>query len=273
MSQLPSSSGGRSFWPLLAIGAVAAGGYWLYDHYRRRRNRAALDRLLARDPKLEYTVIPFGLRSDELAWWCRGLPDGDRNNGVRYAVQGAMRADLGPGLPEEFDVVAFEWWWEEERSDRSRDRTGFRRPGFHTTQRRHAERRTPAAIIRLPVTVDSRVMIEPASVLGRLGVTRAGHQFESAEFNRLFRIEALNHDLALALIDANVQQLMVEHFPGRTVELFGDLLLVAGTPTHRDESLPGVIGMLPALRQDAHRVLRAVPAAYWRAVGAITGGR
>lgn len=260
-------------WVMLIV-FVGLAGYSGYRWLVKRKQRADLDRLLARDPSLTYTVIPCGMRSDQLAWWCKGLPDGDRNNGVRYAVEGPMRVDLGPGMPDEMTITAFEWWWEVESRERSRNRTtGFHVGSFHSPGRTYSERRIPAGLVQLPVTVDSRVMVQPESALGRVGVTRGGHQYESAEFNRRFRVEAMNEDLALSLIDANFQQLMVEHFPGFTVELFGQFLLVTGTPTHRDESLAGVIGLLPALRQDAHRILRAIPPAYWRAIGATRGPR
>ncbi len=275
------------FWPLLGVGVVVAAAVALYNHHRRRRQQAALDRLLQRDPRLSHTVIPCGLRPDELAWWCQGLPAGDRNTGTRYAVEGPMRVELGGELPDELTVSAFEWWWEEERRDQDHrrrrrmrslglpTRSGFVLGGSGTTMggRRYVERTTPAAVVQLPITVDTRVIIRPESLFGRAGITRGGHQFESAEFNRRFRVEAMEQHLALALIDANFQQLMVENFPDQTVEVFGSLLLVAGTPTHRDDSLTGVIGLLPALRQDAHRILRAVPPAYWRAVGALGRGR
>lgn len=264
LSPLAQLVGDSTFWPLLGLGALVAIGVGLWNRHQRRKKRADLDRLLARDPRLEYTVLPCGLRNDEIGWWCRALETGDRNNGVRYAVQGELQTDLGPGLPSELTVAAFEWWWEEEYKDRSQNRLG--------TRTRYRKRRTTAALVKLPITVDNRVMIEPESVLGRVGITRGGHQFESAEFNRRFRVEAMEQSLALALVDANFQQLMVEHFPDRTVELFGSLLVVEGTPSHRDESLTGVIGELPAVRQDAHRILRAVPAAYWRAVGAVERG-
>lgn len=265
----PSSGSGLWLW-VLAAGVVATGGYRLYRWLLARRKREDLDKLLARDPTLEYTVLPFGMRADQLGWWCKGLPDGDRNSGLRYAVEGPMRADLGPAMPESYPVAAFQWWWEVQRRDRTDDvRTGFRRPGFGSGSYSYSERRVPAALIQLPVHVHSRVMIEPESALGRVGLVRMGHQFESAEFNRRFRVEALEPELALALIDANFQQLLVENFPSFTIEIFGELLLVAGTPDHRDESLTGVIGLLPALRQDAHRILRAIPAAYWRAVGVV----
>lgn len=274
------------FWPLLGVGVLVAAGAALYGRYRRRQQKAALDRLLDRDPRLSSTVIPCGLRNDELAWWCQGLPAGDRNNGVRYAVEGPMGVDLDGELPDELTVAAFEWWWEEERRDHDRrrrglgafgprTRSGLTLGGSGTTMggRRYVERTTPAAVVQLPVTVDHRVIIRPESMFGRAGITRGGHQFESAEFNRRFRVEAMEQHLALALIDANFQQLMVENFPDQSVEVFGSLLLVAGSPTHRDDSLTGIIGLLPALRQDAHRILRAVPPAYWRAVGALGRGR
>jgi hypothetical protein len=279
---LAQSVGNGGFWPFLIVGLVVFAAVALYDRHRRHKKQADLDRLLERDPRLSATVIPCGLRNDELAWWCQGLPAGDRNNGVRYAVEGPMRVEL-PGLPEELTVAAFQWWWEEERRDRTRNNrsgtfgsgngSGMMLGGSGTTGRRYVERTTPAAVVHLPVTIDNRVIIRPESLFGRAGITRAGHQFESAEFNRRFRVEAMEQGLALALIDANFQQLMVENFPDRTVEVFGSLLLVAGTPTHRDDSLTGMIGLLPALRQDAHRILRAVPPAYWRAVGAVNRGR
>ncbi|TVR36379.1 MAG: hypothetical protein EA388_04050 [Nitriliruptor sp.] len=283
---LAQSAGNGAFWSLLVIGLILVGAGAIYDRHRRQKKQADLDRLLDRDPRLDHTVIPCGLRNDELAWWCQGLPAGDRNNGVRYAVEGPMRVDLGPGMPDELNVAAFQWWWEEERRDNNRRNRGIGGFGPRTSsgmslggssstmgRRRYVEQKTPAAVVKLPVTVDNRVIIRPESLFGRAGITRGGHQFESAEFNRRFRVEAMEQHLALALIDANFQQLMVENFPDQTVEIFGSLLLVAGTPTHRDDSLTGTIGLLPAARQDAHRILRAVPPAYWRAVGALNRGR
>lgn len=243
---------------LLAIG-LAIGGTALYRYLRLRRKREDLSKLVARDPRLERTVIPCGLRPDQLAWWCRGLPKGDRRYGLDFGVEGPLRTDLGVGFPEETNVAAFRWWWEVKSRNRNRN-------GRTTTS--YSKRYLPTALVRLPVTLDQRVLIGPESVLGRVGLTRGGQQLESSEFNRSFRVEARDEELSLYLLDAGFQQLLVEDFKGRTIELFGELLLVAGEPDHRDASLTGVIGELPAMRQDAHRILHAIPAAFWRRVGA-----
>jgi hypothetical protein len=259
--------GGAPLWALLVIGVGLVGGSALYRYARQRRKREDLQRLLHRDPRLQRTVIPCGLRPDQLAWWCRGLPDGERNNGLEYGVEGQMVVDLGAGLPRETTVAAFQWWYEEEQRAARNQRTGLRSMGagpHGQGPRRYTKRFLPAALVKLPVQMDRRVMIRPESALGRVGLTRGGQQFESSEFNRRFRVESNDDQLSLTLLDARFQQLLVEEFPGRTIELFGELLLVAGKPTHRDDSLTGVIGELPAMRQDAHRILQAIPPAYWR---------
>lgn len=249
---------GLPFGVLLALGVLAAGGYGTYHTVRRRRKRDDLERLIARDPRLRRTVIPAGLRPDQLAWWCRGLPAGDRRQGLEYGVEGPMVSGLDDPLPAEVDVAAFRWWWEERQRSRNR-RTGM-------TSTRYSKRTLPAAVIKLPFHVDRRVLIRPESVLGRVGITRGGRQLESSEFNRRFRVEAMDERLPLHLLDANLQQLLVERFQGRTIEIFGELLLVAGSPDHRDETLTGVVGELPAMREDALRILREIPPAFWRTV-------
>lgn len=259
--------GGAPLWALLFIGVGLVGGSALYRYARQRRKREDLQRLLQRDPRLQRTVIPCGLRPDQLAWWCRGLPDGERNNGVEYGVEGQMVVDLGAGLPRETTVAAFQWWYEEEQRATRNQRTGLSSMGVGPRgqgPRRYTKRFLPAALVKLPVQMDRRVMIRPESAFGRVGLTRGGRQFESSEFNRRFRVESNDDQLSLTLLDARFQQLLVEEFPGRTIELFGELLLVAGKPSHRDESLTGVVGELPAMRQDAHRILQAIPPAYWR---------
>ena len=255
---------------LLAIGLLVAGGAAAYRYLRRRRNKEDLERLIARDPRLKRTVIPCGLRPDQISWWCRGLPDGDRNYGVEYGVEGSQTIDLGAGLPRETTIAAFRWWYEvEQRSHRNRRRglggmvMGASNRRLHTS---YSKRYMPAALVQLPVHVDHRILIGPESVLGRVGLTRGGQQLESSEFNRRFRVDAREEELALNLLDAGFQQLLVERFQGRTIEIFGELLLVGGQPSHRDESLSGVIGELPAMRQDAHRILHAIPPAFWRRI-------
>lgn len=244
---------------LIALGVLVFAGYSLYEFLRRRRKREDLEKLVARDPRLSRTVIPCGLRPDQLAWWCRALETGDRNYGAEYGVEGPLQVDLGEGQPDELTVAAFRWWWEVESRNRNR-KTG-------TVSRSYSKRYLPAALVKLPLYLDRRVLIRPESALGRVGITRGGRQVESSEFNRRFRVESSDDQLVLFLLDANFQQLLVERFEGRTIELFGELLLVGGSPSHRDDTLTGVIGELPAMRQDAHRILRDIPAAFWRQVG------
>ncbi len=253
------STDGGGFVLFLVVAGVLLGVGGALQYLHRRRLREALDRLVHRDPRLQRTVIPCGLRPDELAWWCRGLPDGDRNNGTEHGVEGPMQVELATELPDEVTVAAFRWWWEERR--RRRNQQGMRRTTYVT-------RRMPAALIKLPVHVPHRVLITPESTLGRAGLTRGGHQLESSEFNRRFRVEARQDDVAVYLLDAGLQQLLLEAYQGRTIEIFGELMLLGGRPDHHDESLGRVIGELPAMRQDAHRLLQAIPAAYWRHVQA-----
>jgi hypothetical protein len=124
------------------------------------------------------------------------------------------------------------------------------------------------ALVRLPTPVQQHVLLRPETVLGRVGLGRGGHQLESSEFNRRFRVECGDRTLTLHLLDARMQELLAVHYPGRSVEFRGDLLALVGRPTHRDTSLEGTIGELPAVRQDAARLLAAVPPSFWRAVGA-----
>jgi hypothetical protein len=259
--------GDGPLWVFLIVGVALVGGSALFRYARQRRKNEDLQRLLERDPRLQRTVIPCGLRPDQLAWWCRGLPDGERNVGLEYGVEGRLVVDLGAGLPRETTVAAFRWWYEEEQRATRNQRTGLRGMGVGPRGQgpvRYSKRHLPAALVKLPVAMDRRVMVRPESAFGRAGLTRGGQQFESSEFNRRFRVESNDEQLSLTLLDARFQQLLVEEFPGRTIELFGELLLVAGKPSHRDESLTGVVGELPAMRQDAHRILQAIPPAFWR---------
>lgn len=120
--------------------------------------------------------------------------------------------------------------------------------------------------MRLPVHVPSGVLLRPESVFGRAGLTRGGQQLESSEFNRRFRVDAGNPTLTVHLLDVTVQEVLARDFDGRSVELQGDLLVVAGRPTERDPGLTGFVGELPGLRRDSQRLVEAVQPAFWRAV-------
>jgi hypothetical protein len=239
---------------LVVVGLVGAAV--LYgSHLKRQRKRQALQRLLAREPSLVVTAAPCGLGADTLPHRLAGLPAGARRCGVRWGVTGPLPVTLS-GTAQTAECAAFQWWWEERTTQRTQ----------HGTRTTYVEKRTTAALLRLPVHVPDAIVLRPESVLGRVGITRGGHQLESSEFNRRFRVECRDRTLTLHLLDANLQQLLTAHFPGRTRERRGDLLALVGTPDHRDPTLEGVIGELPAVRQDLARVAAAIPPPFWRAL-------
>jgi hypothetical protein len=237
------------------VGLLALGGF-LATWVRRRRKQEAFQRLLRRHRTLEPTATPLGLDPRALERRCRSLPRGDRRFGLEHGVQGPLPSPL-TGWDTDLDCAAFRWWWERRRS------------GGQQAEHSHRYRRlaTTVALVRLPTPVPTPLRLRPESVLGRLGVTRGGRQVESSEFNRRFRVECADDHLALAFLDARMQSLLVEEFAGRGVELVDDLLVLEGAPSHRDASLAGVIGDLPAVRQDAGRLLGAVPGQLWRRLG------
>lgn len=236
----------------LTLAVVAAVTAAVHQHRRRRRKAGAVARLLARDRRLRPTVTPCGLRAHELTGFA-ALPRGDRHHGVRYAVEGPLAVEVA-GAAAGVRCAAFQWWYEEEVT------TG--------RSTRHRQRTVPVVAAELPVPVPTPVVVAPESLLGRLGLTRADQQLESSAFNRAFRVAGSEPRLVLHLLDARLQGVLVERFQGRTLELRGRHLLLAGTPDHRDASLEGVVGELPAVRQDLQLLVRHVPASFWRAIGA-----
>jgi hypothetical protein len=238
---------------VLAVLAIAAVAY--ANHRKHVRKRESLQRLLDRDPDLRRTETPCGLDVATLPSFA-GIPRGDRRRGIRYGVEGPSSMQPG-GQPTRLPCAAFQWWWEERQTTQTQQ----------GTQTSYSERRTTVAIVRLPTPVPDRIVLRPESVLGRVGLTRGGQQVESSEFNRRFRVECQDRTLSLHLLDARMQELLLTAFAGRSVELRGDLLVLVGRPDHRDASLEGVVGELPAVRQDAARLVGAIPPPFWRAVG------
>jgi hypothetical protein len=241
---------------LFLVAAIAAAAVAYASHLKKVRKRESLARLLAREPSLVLTDAPCGLDSASLPHRFSSIPAGDRRRGVRYGVAGPHQM-LVHGAPRQLECAAFQWWWEERRTQQDQQ-------GTRTT---YVEQRTTVALVRLPTTVRDHLVVRPESVLGRVGLTRGGHQLESSEFNRRFRVECADRTLTVHLLDAALQELLTTRYQGRTIELRGDLLALVGRPSHRDPSLEGVIGELPAVRQDAARLLASVPPAFWRAVG------
>lgn len=236
--------------------AVAALGGWLWWHWRQQRQlREGVQRLASRDG-LHLTATPCGLGHTDLAGRAAATPRGDRRCGLRYAVEGPAPVELA-GRPGPVQVAAFEWWYE------VRVRTNKR-----TTYQR---RTTTVALARLPVRIPGYVALRPERLLGRVGLTRGDQQLESEEFNRRFHVDGSDAQLTLRLLDAGMQHRLLSSLQGRTVHLGGDLVLLGGTPDHRDGSLPGVVGELPAVVQDLTALLRAVPAQLWRTAAPLPG--
>jgi hypothetical protein len=244
----------------VAIG-IALVGSLLYDHRRKRRKREALGRLVHRDPSLMLTVTPGGWDADAMALAFSSCPRGDRHRGIRYGVEGRVDLEVD-GREHRPTCAAFQWFWEERRTQRTGSGPGA------STRSRYEERKATIAMIELPVPVLRKVVIEPENVLGRVGVTRGGVLVESDAFNRRFRVECRERNLAVQLLDAGMQELLINAFAGRTIELHQGVLLLRGSPSHRDDSLTGIVGELPAVRQDVQRLLRAIPPQFWRAVAA-----
>lgn len=243
----------RDLWaatPFLLVLVVAAGALW-WVWWHRKQLREGLLRLAERD-HLTLTVAPCGMTADELADATGATPRGARRYGIEHGVTGPARAPLGE---EEVDVevAAFQWWFEERVRDRNRTR--YRR------------RTRTVALARLPVTAPGWVRVGPESVFGRIGLTRGGEQLESDQFNRRFRVEGSDPTLTVQLLDARLQHHLLEVGTDRTLDLSGELAVLGGSPTHRDPTLPGVVGELPAVRQDLLTLLRTCPDAFWRACG------
>jgi hypothetical protein len=239
---------------ILVLGVLVVAAVAYANHRKKVRKRESLQRLLDRDPGLRLTSTPCGLEEAALPSFA-GIQRGDRRRGVRYAIEGPLPMQAG-GEPVSLDCAAFQWWWEERRTSHSE----------HGPRTSYVERRTTVAVVRLPVPVRDHLVLRPESVLGRVGLTRGGHQVESSEFNRRFRVECQDRTLSLHLLDAGMQELLLTAFAGRCIELRGDLLVLVGRPDHRDTSLEGVVGELPAVRQDAARLVGAIPPPFWRAV-------
>jgi hypothetical protein len=238
---------------LLLVGLVAV-AVWYAGHVDRRRLDASMQRLLERERGMARTAMPCGLTPAQLADSFKATPRGDRRYGLRYGITAPLTVTVD-GEEVDAECASFQWWSEDERTETSSN-------GSRTT---YAEQRTPVTVLRLPITVPTRISLTPESLLGRVGLTRGGQQLESSEFNRRFRVDARDRTLSVQLLDARLQTRLTEEFQGRSVEVMGDLLVLGGRPSHSDGSLHGVIGELPAMRQDVKRLLDAVPPQFWRA--------
>jgi hypothetical protein len=238
---------------LVAVAAIA------FAWWRRKQLQDAYRTLLARDG-LHPTARPCGLGEGNLRL-LRSFPQGDRRYGLEYGAAGP-RAVTIEGVSRDLECAAFVWWWEERRT--SQDANG------HTTTHYDRKDRVVGAI-RLPRAMPS-VSIVPEGLFTRWGLGgRGDFQVESDEFNRRFDVcVSGDQTLAIRLFDARFQRFLLEMFDGRSIELVGDVLLVAGDPPGEDGDLYGDIGELPGARRDAALLASRIPASFWR--GLTAGG-
>lgn len=225
--------------------AVARAAMLARRFYVRRRTKAAYERLLERYGK-QRSALPLGRTNLYFASYT-GLPAGDRNAQVAWAVEDRTTLQID-GVVREVRQAAFEWRWEQVVPN-------------HIWYRASS---TVAAAIELPLYVPRRITVRPISSVERLGAPPA-FEVESDQFNRRFVVETSERQLAVKLLDANLQILLSERFAGRCISIEDRLLLVTGEPSHRDDSLYGVIGALPAVEQDVRTLAAAIPAEFWRA--------
>lgn len=239
-------------------GVIGIGVYFLYQHRRKQALAASVRRLLSRMPGWQHTNRPCGITRQALADRTAATPRGDRRFGIRHGIGGPLSLAVD-GRPTECEAAFFEWFSEQRSTSRGSN---------GTTNTSYRERREVVGIVRLPVATASAVRIDAESLLGRFGITREGEQVESSEFNRRFRVEGEDRVLTVQFLDANLQQVLLESFQGRSIDLDRDVLVLGGSPNHRDDSLTGVVGDFPAVRQDMERLVAHIPAQFWRALGA-----
>jgi len=245
------------FWLLLAAGAVVALAVEAGRRQRARAITASLGRFVERHDGWHRQAWPAGITVDLLVGRFAAMPRGDRRYGVEHAVGGPLDLDLG-GTTVRCQVACFQWFHEQQ----GRRRSGSGRPSTSY------ERRTELVVLcQLPVHTHRAVRVLPASLLGRVGLTRDGTLLESDAFNRAFRVEGSDRTLTVTLLDAGVQALLASDYRGRGIEFSDDLVVLSGPPTHRDRSLEGPVQTYPAIVQDLARLLRRLPPAFWRQLG------
>ncbi len=256
MLDIATTSGPR-LGQLLVVAAVVLLAAWVLREQHRRRLRAALARFVARQDGWHRQAWPCGVQPDLLVGRFAATPRGDRRYGVEYAAGGPLELQID-GRPTTCEVSCFQWFHERRR--RSHDNRGVRSTSYE-------RRRELVVLCRLPLHTRRSVSIGPESLLGRIGLTRGGEQLESESFNRRFRVEGRDRELVVRLLDAQLQELLVAAYTGRSVEFSDDLLALGGPPDHRDSSLAGIVGTYPAMVQDLARLVRDIPHSFWRALG------
>lgn len=243
-------------WIFTGLAVVVFVASRIHAAHRRRAIHQAIGKLVRRHDGWHRQAWPCGQQPDLLVGRFAATPRGDRRYGVRYAVGGPTELEIA-GTASVCEVAFLEWFSEARRHGRSRR-------GHRT---RYEERTDLVALARLPVHIPRKIAIGPESLLGRTGLTRGGAQLESDAFNRRFRVEGEARTLVVQLLDANLQQVLLDAFGRRGVEFSDELLVLSGKPTHRDPTLRHLVGSYPAMHQDLGQLCRAIPAQFWRALG------
>lgn len=242
--------------PLLAVVAAVLLVAWVLQQRHRRRQQAALARFIARHEGWHRQAWPCGIQPDLLVGRFAAMPRGDRRYGVEHAVGGPLDLEVD-GRTTTCQVACFQWFHEQRR--RSHNRRGMHRTTY-------VRRRELVVLCQLPVHTHRSVSIGPESMLGRIGLTRGGAQLESESFNRRFRVEGRDRELVVRLLDAQLQELLVRAYAGRSIEFSDDLVALSGQPEHQDDSLVGIVRTYPAVLQDLTRLIRDIPHSFWRAL-------
>ncbi len=173
-------------------------------------------------------------------------------------VTGPLTVEIaGHGIP--CRTSCGRWWYEERHT--STDSKGH-------TRTRYERQEIPLVRVILPTGLPAGIRVGPESLFGRFGLTRGDDQLESDLFNRRFRVHGEDRTLTVQLLDANLQQYLLDGFTDRRIEFRGEMFVLGGDPRQSDPGLFGPIGDLPGLMHDARDLFAAVPAQFWRAVGA-----
>ncbi len=241
----------------VAVSGIAAAVVW-WQRERRRRIAESLARFLAVNPGWQRTEQLCGRSAQQLVDDTVATPRGDRRYGLEYVVTGPVTVEIaGHGIP--CRASCGRWWYEERHTNT--DSKGH-------TRTRYERQEIPLVGVILPTSLPAGIRVGPESLFGRLGLARGDDQLESDLFNRRFRVHGENRTLTVQLLDANLQQYLLDGFTDRRIEFRGDLFVLGGDPREPDPGLFGPIGDLPGLMHDARDLLAAVPAQFWRAVGA-----
>lgn len=246
---------------VLVVVAVAIGVY-LFVQARKRRIAESLRTVLARDPRWRLDTALCGRGPSQLAGRCPATPRGDRRYGLEHVITGPLDI-VALGEARTCWASCGVWWYETERT--STDEDGH-------TSRSYSRTDVPVVAVALPVALPTEISIGSESLFGRIGLTRGGQQVESDAFNRRFRVEGADTSLTVQLLDAQLQQHLLDAYPKRTLWLAGDLVVLGGETDRPDPGLYGPIRSLPGLQADAVDLLGHVPAQFWRAVGLPSSG-